>query len=608
MRNRFPLNPPLARTLLISTIAAGLNLASPIAAQAADVTFDFVMSASGTASFDADNNPGNDQNATNNIIRTQDFITYQWKYAINNGAANNVVLKATVPANAVITIPAVCNPTGSSLTVNPANGEQSINCAIETVPSGSSGAIDLKVRILGQERVTNQFVGQGDTTQATGSLTGDAISNPVTPKTLAPLTISARPKADLLKDRAYVEGAALGQDGVTQGLVVRYPITIAITGGGKGSEALVGNISFTDELMFRGGPNAGQLIPGAQLYTWRPGYGGANVITPGTTSGCNLMGGDAWSYYGGLPNGKINSSRYPQYGTPEWSTGDSGNWSCSQSAPGQPITLSITGADTTGNHVPTRDYYGGNVLPTDRTYLVAGTIHLWVPVSAVTAAGGQLDVRNRVSPLVINGASGQPNQEPTLANNEIDHTLVSTNGSFTTYYSKNVDERGTPLIGMSAIYGGDGPVMPGQVFADRIYLHNNGVLDWRDTTILCTTIDNETQSVTPLSSDPSSGVKNFSYHGTAGVDYVIEYGTGNFATPADHKRATCQDSDSPTGWTNNLQSVPGRPRRCDASSTTGAQTCTRWSCLGLCGEFDRSQYLPHIGSTHPDRHTISPTW
>jgi uncharacterized repeat protein (TIGR01451 family) len=548
----------LARTLLMGGLVTGLPLLALMLtltpAYAADVTFNFKIQADGTAPFDANNNPGNDANDTNNVIRTQDIITYKWEYAVNNGAADNVVLSATVPANISLTMPAVCNPTGSQITTNPATGAQTIACAIGTLVSGSSGNIDLKARVLGQERApSNKFVGNGDITSAVGSLTGNKITNPISPVTTPILTISAKPKVDLYKQSAYVEGVAKSEDGTTDGLVIRYPIVIALTGGGKGGEALVGNITFTDDFIYNGGLNNGQPIPGMKLYTWRPGY---SSITPGTNSSCNRMGGDPWAYYGGYPNGKSDSSSYPPYGNPDWSTTDSGKWTCTQAGAGQPIQFTITGADTTGNHTPIRDYYGGSVLPTDQAFLVVGAVHLWVPLTAITNNGGQLNVRNQLSAFTAQGASGQTNQEPTIANNYYDHTLVSVSGSFTSHYATDVDNRGTPLPGMSAIYGGDGVVMPMQTYTDRVYLYNNGAIPWAAGAILCTAVDNQTQEVVPLAGTPDSAVRNFSSAGL-GTKYVIEYGTGNYATVSDHKKATCRDQDSPGGWTSDIRTVPG---------------------------------------------------
>ncbi len=550
----------LFQFLLCGTIATGVSLLSIETARASDVVFNFKMDSSGTAPFDPNNNPGNDNSASNNIVRTQDIITYKWEYNVSNGAATNVVLKATVPDNLELLLPAVCG-TGSQITTNSTTGFQSIDCNLGNIASGTSGSIDLKARVLGRRRdLNNTFVGNGNITGAIGSMTADNISTTISPVATNNLIISATPKADIFKQSAHVEGSAKGEDGVTDGLVIRYPIVIALTGSGKGGEALVGDLQFTDTLVYNGGTNNGLPIPGAKLYSWRPYHSYYQslqpTLSPGSNSSCNRMGGDPWAYYGGYPNGKINSSYYSVYSEPAWSTADSGTWSCSQSAPGQPIQFNISGADTTGNHTPTKDYYGGSTLPADRSYLAVGALHIWVPVSAITANGGQLNVRNKITAFTATGASGQLNQEPTLTNNDFDHTLVSTSGSFTSYYATDVDNRGTPLPGMSAIYGGDGPVMPTQTYTDRVYLHNNGALPWAAGSILCTAIDNQTQAVTPLAGTPDSAVRNFSSAGL-GTEYVIEYGTGNYATVLDHKKATCRDIDSPGGWVADIRNVPG---------------------------------------------------
>jgi uncharacterized repeat protein (TIGR01451 family) len=553
----------LAQILCLGVLATGISLLSIEAADAADVIFNFKIDSTGTAPFDADNNPGHDQDATNSIVRTLDIITYKWEYNVSNGAANDVVLRASVPDNVELTLPPVCT-TGSWIVTDPATGSQSITCNLGTIASGSSGAIDLKARVLGQRRApSNAFVANGNMTQATGSMTVSNSISSLNSVTTNNLTISAAPKTDLSKQAAYVEGAAKGQDGVTDGVVIRYPILLSLNGGGKGGEALAGNISFTDTLTYDGGTKNGQPIPGAKLYTWRPSYGSYSSLTPGSNSSCNRMGGDPWAYYGGYPNGKSNSSYYPQYSSPDYSTTDSGNWTCNQpGGAGQPIQINITGADTTGNHAPTKDYYGGTTLPADKTYLAVGAIHIWVPVTSITAntgqiAPGQVNVRNQLSGFTATGSSGQPNQDPLISNDYYNHTLLSTNGAFTSRYAININDSQTVLPGMSALNGGDGPVMPGQNYASLVYINNNGALPWAAGSILCTAIDNNTQAVTPIAGTPGSAVKDYSNTGTLGVDYRIEYGTGTYATPLDQKKATCRDSDSPGGWNTDIRSVPG---------------------------------------------------
>jgi hypothetical protein len=151
--------------LMTGTIATAISLSSIESARASDVLFNFKIGSSGTAPFDSDNTPGHDTDDTNNIVRTQDIITYKWEYNVSNGAATNVVLSAIVLDNVEITLPPVCI-TGSQITTDPITGSQTITCVIGDIASGSSGAIDLKARVLGQRRApSNIFVGNGDKTK-----------------------------------------------------------------------------------------------------------------------------------------------------------------------------------------------------------------------------------------------------------------------------------------------------------------------------------------------------------------------------------------------------------------------------------------------------------
>jgi hypothetical protein len=528
--------------LEIFSIGSFLWLTATSPALGADVTFQFQKVSDGTVPFDANNNPGNDSSDNNNRVRTLDVINYRWQYAVNNGSATNVVLQATVPPEQEFpSLPPVCQ-TGSGITVDPSTGNQTIACKIGTVSSGSSGSIDISGRILGKRRApVNTFVGNNQTTSASGSLEADGVK-PIT-NDISSITISAFPKADLMKDSAWVEGVAKDENG-NPGVVIRYPITIAITGSGKGSEPLTSNINFTDQLIDR---TTNQPVPGARLYTW---------ATDGH-SGCNWMGGDGYSWYSWYPHGKQGVNGW--YGDPSRSVKDSGTWTCTQpGGAGTPINFTITGADTTGNSIPTKSYHD-SALPANRSYLVSGTLHLWVPISTITAAGGQLNVRNTLSNLTTPSVSSQNNIEPDTTNNNYEHTLVATSGNFTSYYHDKWvgDSRWTPLPAMSAIYGGDGVVMPNQLYSSRLYMQNNGALPWEEA-ILCQAIDNKTQQFVEIPATPGQAVRDLSY-GTASTNYAIEYGTGDYADQAAQKTATCRDGtvDSPDGWFTNINSVPG---------------------------------------------------
>jgi uncharacterized repeat protein (TIGR01451 family) len=521
--------------LFIASLAWGIA-AAPSWGQTA--VFQFRVESTGTAPFDSNDLAGNDSTKSNAIVRTQDVISYEWQYAVNGGNAQNVILKATVPAKLEVTnLPPACIVSASSLLINPITKEQNIICSLGAVNSGSSGSLSFPARVLGKDRLNN-YVANGQTVVATGSWQADGIA-PIL-GTAQITTISAAPKVDLRKDAAYVEGVVKGSDGVTDGFLIRYPITVAIAGGsGKGSEALVGDLNFTDTLL-----NTDTNIPvsTAKLYTW------------GSRVACGWMGQDGYSWYGGYPFGKRGV-----WAADDRSVNDSGTWNCSQSAAGSPININISGADLSGNTFASKDY-GGGALPANVNYMVSGTIHLWVPLTSVTTTStGQLNIRNDLSLLTTPGASGDPNVEPDASNNGYNHTLVGVGGSLTSRYHNSATDPGgyTVLPGMSAIYGGDGVVVPGQNFSSLFYMVNNGGLPWQDFNF-CGTIDNRTQQVTPLSNDPTKGVVDFSTSYIS-TNYVIEYGTGNYNTYDDQKKATCRDGtvDSPTGWQSNLQNVPG---------------------------------------------------
>jgi uncharacterized repeat protein (TIGR01451 family) len=546
----------LVKTLLTTGFVSGMSLLAMDSVQAADVTFDFRMTKSGTAPFSANDLAGNDTNDTNNIIRTQDIITYSFTYGVVNGSVNNPVFTAIVPANAELTLPPICAGTGSGITTDSSTGEQTIICKLSnSIVSGSAGSIDIKARVLTQTRGPNPvYVNHGDKTRATGTMAGDGIDTPIAPITTADLTISAAPKVDLYTNYAWVEGVAKGDDGITDGLVVRYGVAMSVTGSGKGSEALVGNQTFTSTLVYNGGANSGQPIPGVKSYTWRPDFS-SQTLLPSSTSGCNAMGVDRWSYAGGKPNGKIGVSFFVTPRASERSTADSGTWTCSQSTAGTAINMTVTGADTRGDHNPRFAFDGNSTLAANETYLAVGTITMWVPVAAIVNNGGTLNVRNQLSNLTATGGSNQPNVEPSLTNNYLNHTLVGVSGSFSSAYATSVDSRATPLPYMSAIRGGDGVVLPGQLFALRYNIFNNGALAWDANSILCTTVDRETQELVPLTVGSTSAVKNFSSSNiTLNTDYVIEYGMKNFSTPNDHRLATCRNEDSSIGWSSTLTS------------------------------------------------------
>ncbi|MEM6251358.1 MAG: hypothetical protein AAF821_00420 [Cyanobacteria bacterium P01_D01_bin.156] len=557
-RFRYPIALPKLRIFYFAigvAISLLLNIASP--ANAADITFNFSTSVTGTTPFSADDSPGNDSSPTNNIIRTLDEIIYKWEYAVNNGDAENVVLTANISSDQEWTeLPAVCKPP-SAIVIEP-DDSQTVDCYLGDIASGSNGFIEISARVIGQ-RPDSTYVANNDIVAATGEFSSDTSASVTAP--VVETIVSASPQADLRKNRSSRQlGVRQAPDG-TDGVVVRYPLTMLAGPNGKGSEPLVGDIVITDTLFgdFLSDPNgkdgvAESPVPGARLYDWGGNHRGCAW---NSEPGQNNIG--EWF----LPHGNLSVAG----ANPERAVADSGDWSCSQANPGDPITITITGADTTGNHVPSQHRSGGS-LPANESYLISGTIEIWIPTSEILDNGGDLKLTNQYSRVTNQSVSGQTNNDPSTpsTNNDPDNntrtfTLIAAGGSFNQYYSRSITARGSILFPMTNRNSGDGVVMPGQNFAKRLYGHNNAILDWEDYRY-CEKFDSNTLQLTPIPGDSTTAVRVF--NGGPAYDYKIEYGTGdengNAGTYSSYdamRTATCNDAESADGWYTDMTAVPG---------------------------------------------------
>lgn len=577
--------------------AFALGLAAPT--YAADLQdFEFKAAKTGTGPFDGDNNNGNDQNDTNEFVRTYDVMTYQWDYTANNGDATNTVLTATISSDqAWDGVPAACQAAGSGIVINP-DGTQTLTCAIGTVPNASTGFIQASAKILGQ-RPDNTYVGDGDIVTASATITSDSVVfNPALHTDSDTTEVSATPKSDLRKNAAWVAGSALGRDGVTRGVVVRYPINVII-GDGKGSEPLNGDIIVDDNVLFDHDDNAGTPsipVPGAELYNWV-----TNADPYEDNPGCGWMGQYRRSFYGSRPYGRyvplpagVPASHITSYANAERSVLNSGDWTCTQANPGDPIQLKIQNANTSGTTTPTKSY--NNVtLPADDKYLISGTMEIWIPVQTILDNGGELLLTNRLDPLTTPGVSGQPNQEPTLSNNERTFTLLAGSGSFNQYYVQ-ADTRATVLAPMATLNSGDGVVMPTQNFGKRLYGRNSAVLPWEDYKY-CEKFDNQVLVLNPLAADPTTAVRE--YNGGTAYNFVIEYGTGdengNAGTYSSHdamRLATCEDADSADGWHTDLTQVPGGIDAITKIRFVATEDVPAGATMDLNVEFTARNYYP----------------
>lgn len=478
--------------------------------------------------------PGNDAGPNDSIIRTNDIISYKFEVLVQGGDATNIVFNLSFSPGLTLSLPAFCRQPLSTISGNAATG-YSVVCNVGNVGEGSQVLYSLPAKVA-PDRANNSTV----------SILSASVQSDQTPQesfTGATDTVSARPRLDLVKTgHTRLIGRRPGPSG-EDGVVYVFPIIVNAEGDAKGNELVTAPISFTDDLS--------GVSPNARLYE---GWAG----TPPSACGPNysITGYQLWSQ---IPRGSTQISDGGPGGAgagpADYSVWNSGDIQCSPTTTGgETTTVTITGADLSGSHQPTRSANGGG-LNASKTYLVAGNMIVWIPMQDIIDAGNQLPVNNTYGPLTALSISGQPNTDPNVANNT--RAFVAQDGAGGRYFYNHIDHNNFRIIpGQTSRRSSDGYILPNQVFATRIFQYNRS---WLTKTPynnfgFCTSFDNSTQIIKEIT--PGQGAK-IHYSGTyeGGQDqYVIEYGTGAFGATA-----FCDDGDSPGGWHTDIDSVPGGP-------------------------------------------------
>ncbi|MEO1741479.1 MAG: hypothetical protein AAFR99_06690, partial [Cyanobacteria bacterium J06629_9] len=581
----------LGQMLLLTTMTSAGVMLNAATAQARIETFEFEVFRDGSAdptggpdpSFpagtdpnagnDTDNGSGNDPG--NGIVRTLDIVTYRGTYgADQQGSEGSFTISFTIEEGPDIgtqqwlDVDDQLNCPNATLS----NNDKTITCTVNSATASETGSVRVSAMARGDNEhgetlKTSAVLNHTDTNlqdpTATVKYDGgvSGIDQDPDDDGNVEVRVSATPKADLVKNNAQVR--RLGQEttgdpaqgqGSVRGAVYVFPLSVIIDGG-VGSEALQGNITITDDIS--------GLPSGSKLYTW-----GGNV------NGCapNDQPSSGIGSSNDLPTGNI------AWDNDEESVANSGTWTCSQT--GTNITITIAGADTTGNHRPS-ETRNGNSLNADDTWLISGGVAIWIPVTGIGPnEGDSTTVTNRYEALTTNSIGGRPNQEPDTDNNEDEFELTrpAPGGGVDKFYRNvydptssddNIRNYSRTLYPMTNRRSGDGVVVPGQAFSAALNLNNSG-LSALDNAVMCEAVDNLTQRV----ADPSlhSNFSNFAeINDDGGEDVVIEYaagGTGSYvnnngatvyyyATYEDQRTATCEDADAIGGWHPDPNQVPG---------------------------------------------------
>ena len=492
------------KTILFMTamLVSGQALAQP------DISVGFTRETGVAPLTPGDDSPGNDSSLTNNIIRTNDVISYKFEVVVLDDNATNVVLRLTVDAGLEVELPAFCRQTGvlpaSSISGSSATG-YSVICNVGDISQGSQVLYALPAKVAFDQEHGAQV-----------SMTAASVESDQTAQESFPGAVdivSATPKLDLIKnDHSRLIGRRSGPNG-EDGVVYAFSIEVATENQGKGNELVVAPISFQDDLS--------GVSPNALLYQgWSGAF--ADACVPNPISGRRL-----WNNPSGNTQASDGGPGGPGAGPAARSVWNSGTIDCTLPGPGGTTTVTITGADLSGVNFPTENTLGSS-LPANLRYLVSGIMYVWIPISDIQAAGNELQVDNRYTNFTATGIGGQPNTDPNTANDR--RTFVARDGGSGRYFYNHLDHNRYGLLqSQTSRRSGDGYILPGQVFATRHYQNNDAWLTKQtlDNMELCTSFDNSTQHITEIT--PGQGAK-VTFDGTSdGVQppFTIEYSTGN---------------------------------------------------------------------------------
>ncbi len=551
--------------------------------------------ADGTSPFDPAAGAGLDTDSTNAIVRTLDQVRYHVEYQFNHVSAVPRTLVLTAGNASFVAVPGACqagsiSPLGDTLTCQPA----------ATSTAGIAGGFDVDVLV--------GAVADGSvvTMTATASAAGTTATD-----TAPDVVATAVPRWDL---SALTNGEVLSADvrdaagGTRNGFVVSIPITVEAdlaVNDGRGTEALgLADLHFSLDLSALQNNGAAQPT--------QPDWTLLDFTDPslGTLEPCSPQRLAAQL----RPYGTIGDP-----GTGADSATDSGSWTCTQAGPGQPIDVVVSGAALSTSHFPTQGPLGYPLAP--RKIVLSGQVAVFVDLAYIQSilpppAGGEFPVRWTVSGFDPVGASGGSNYgagiEPLFDNSDqATITEYYCCGGWDSYYVNSYQEMDVdhPSYGPGIYFdarpsflepthsvfiptqtqqdhAGDGVVVPGDQFALLMGRSGNGtavpfgsamcaMIDPAQTVLVDSPpIIRSTVDATPgpnyghttgttlvptsgpviaqsTSSDTGVGDPTAPYDDS--VAFVVEYGTG----PWTASNSTCNDADSPTGWTTDPSTTAG---------------------------------------------------
>jgi uncharacterized repeat protein (TIGR01451 family) len=500
-----------------------------------------VCTAGGTA-----HTAGNDACGEDNVVRTADTFIYRMNYKILEGKKeDNITFRSSLPllgGRKVAVwdgLPSQCVGAGSTVS---ADG-LTLTCNLGSVDRTGTG--DFTSALLAQVRSTVYGADRDQVSNVTASVTTDTCSaTDNAPQSMPIVEISARQKADFRKD-VFAGQSAYTYNGVSGYLISYYVYMDQFDPSGnssKGGQALNSPIVLKD---FTG------LSTGAASSPW--------------------PAGALWfDCYDATGNGQGTLS-CPAGGTPVQN-----NVSQDLVLTARPEEIGefmVAGGKNTS--------LGRNTNAYDPQRMATFVVRFFIPVAAINAAGGQLNLKNSIPASSIQGTAidNQLIRDVNPDNNELVVTVVGTlPGSIYKYVTS---EWGFPWTGPrpgqtgtqnKQVQGGDywgdsgtGLVFPNQIFYPRLDFYNPDINPSTNVQ-MCEAFDSTKVRLVEISTMPghaaADGYANPTDRGQASSrfpqGYVTEYGVA--ATQGGPGvNARCDDSDAT--WYSDLNAAAAAGQR-----------------------------------------------
>ena len=480
---------------------------------------------------------GNDACSTDNVVRTNDTYVYRFNFKVPTGAKeDNITFTSTLPlvAGRKVAIwdnlPPQCTGAGSSVSVD----GLTLVCNVGNVDRTASG--DLSSALLAQVKTTVNGANADQITGVSTNVSTDQCTAADNAPEVAPaVEISARQKADFRKDYPYGGGQTAHFYGGQAGYLVSWYVYVdqfdPAGASAKGGQALLSPVILKD----------------------RP---------------TSFPAGSIW-FDCGRAEGQQGNISCPAQGT-SVTNGAASDLTITAQA-GEAAEFLVAGGLNT--NVQT-DPNTANPARLATYYL-----RYWVPLSAINAAGGQINLRNDIPAAEIVGTdrSGLPIVDTQPANNGLAITVTGNPGGW--YYKYVAREwsyspwagavAGTAAAGEIQMQGtnnygdsGTGLVFPSQIFYPMLRYQNPSVLPATDV-VLCDSFNATETRV--------ADIPGFPGHGAA----------WRYASPGQHGVAASPFS---SGYTVEYGVAPGTPSaatsRCDNGDATWYPTLTAAAAAG----------------------------